>query len=127
MQDFGGADGIEDLHAKALFETSVDGGRQGFAGRDSISNGGEIELAAIIAVIGKQGGKIRWNGEEQPGSATLDGFKHLLRLGRSGIQNTGGADGKREVEPIAQSVGEEKFGRTEATIGVGDIKDGLGV
>ena len=98
MQDFGGTDGIEDLDVKAFFEAMVDRGGQGFSGRDSTANGRKVELTAIIAVVGDQSGKIRWDGKEQRRLMTLDGFKNILRLGRTGTQNTGGADGKREVD-----------------------------
>src|SRR4029077_260275 len=113
--------------AKALFETMVDGGGQGFAGRDCIADCRKIELATIVAVMGEQGGKIRWNRKEQRGPVTLDGFKHILRLGWARIEDAGGSHGKRKVEGIAQSVGEEKFGHTEAAICVADIQDGFGI
>src|SRR5262249_24518351 len=99
---------------------------QGFARGDGEANAGEIEFADFATMVEK-GGEIRRHGEKERGAMALDDGVDVLRRGRAGAKDGSAADSEREIQSVAEAVGEEKFCGTEETIGFGDLEDLRGV
>jgi len=70
VQDFGGTNPVDDVHAEALFETLVQRGRKRLARRDREANAGKIEIADL---------KVR------PMIAVVSAFRRTCRVRRTAV------------------------------------------
>ena len=115
VQHFSRSDAIEDLDAESLSKPSVHNRRQRFAGRDRRANARQIEVAAL-AMVREHHREMCRHGVEQRRPITLNQIVDDGRSDGTRPENTGGADGEREIHRVAEPVRKEQFRDAEAPI-----------
>ncbi len=127
VETFGGTESVEDFDVETLAKAFEEGRGERFASGNSVTNAGEIEVAAAGAMVIEQRSVVGGHGEKECGATTLDISVNAGGRRARGGEDCGGAAGEREVAGVAKPVGEEEASDAEAAVAFVDFEDGVGV
>ena len=126
MQDFRGADAVQDVDADSLFPAIQYVRGQGLAGGDAEPERRQIRRCAPLQLLQLRRVEGR-DAEEDGGLERLDGVVHAPGRRRGVEQHGGRAHPQGEVHRIAEAVGEEQLGRGQHHIVFPPAEDADGV
>ena len=126
VQQFGGADAVENVDAETLLPAFADKLGQRLARRGADPQTFCARLVPERLIV-EHRGEQRRHAEEDAGIVLADQFEHHLRRRTLGIQDCGRADRHRKGQRIAEAIGEEQFRRREADIVLADAEHLSGV
>ena len=108
MQQFGGADAVENVDAEARFPCIADRFRQRLARRRADPQARPAALVLQRLVV-QHRGKQRRHAIEDAGIVFVHQRKHQGRGRTLGTENSGGADRHRKRQRVAEAIGEKQF------------------
>src|SRR5260370_6770906 len=127
VKAWGGTEGVENFDVEALAKAFEERRGERFAGGNSVTNAGEIEVGTLGPIVSEQGGVVGGHGEKESGAIALDvGVDAGGRRARR-REDCGGAAREREVAGVAKTVGEEEARDAEEAVALVDFEDGVGV
>ncbi len=121
LKRLGRSDAVDDVDAVARLETFVEGGRQRLTGGDGKTIAGQIEVGAL-ACVREQHPVPGRHGIKECRPVAFDDRVDVGRRWRTRPEDRGSSDGQREVQTVAQTVGEEQLRDAERPVAFRDAE-----
>ncbi len=126
VQDFRGADPVENVEPEPLAPFFEQMPRQGFAGGNTHPHSSQARPPLLLGMV-QESHIARRNAVKHGGLKPVDHVEDMIRRGPLGEQNRGASGAQRKIQPVAQPVREEKLGHGKRHIVGAQPQSGRGI